>query len=84
MRQELLVTPGAIVVPHKQYFLKATPLTNIFEKESPTIEQQNLPGNCFWELNGHAIGAHCFEAGMLSLVVVGRGEQRLLGLPIRA
>ena len=76
--------PGAIMVPHKQDFLKETLLTNIFEKEIPTLEQQNLPGNCFRELRGHTIHAHCFEAGELSLVVAGRGERWSLGLPIRA
>ena len=77
-------SPGAIMVPHKQDFLKETLLTNIFEKEIPTLEQQNLPGNCFRELRGHTIHAPGFEAGELSLVVAGRGERWSLGLPIRA
>lgn len=72
------------MVPHKLDFLKETLLTNIFGKEIPTIEHQILPGNCFWEISGHTIGAHCFEASTLSLAAVGTGEQWLLCLPIRA
>ena len=72
------------MVLHKQGFLKETLLTNIFEKEIPTIEHQILPGNCFSELSGHTTGAHCFEASTLSLAAVGTGGQWLLCLPIRA
>ena len=75
---------GAIMVLHKQDFSKETLLTNIFKKEIRTLEQQNLPGNCFRELRGHTMHAHCFEACKLSLAVAGRGEQWFLGLPIRA
>lgn len=71
-------------MPHKQYFLKEILLKSVFEKEIPTIEHQNLPGNCFWELRGHIIGVSCFETGMLSLAVLGIGEHWLLGLPLRA
>lgn len=45
----LLSHPGAITVPHKQHFSEETLLNNIFENEASITEQQNSPGNCFWE-----------------------------------